>query len=169
MFLSDIVTADGKFLEQHVYKRSSYLKRSKYDFPREEPADEDWENWMYFWKSHLLSNYELPTPLGAWKCETHPEWEWRHDSVTNTLYRRHQKNFQTYKPDKCKPYNFNENEWVENLPETVPVSVKVLRSGVARISSRCKDIVEVECCPKSFWEVFFHFKEIQSLKCVKMF
>ena len=101
----------------------------------------------------MLSNYELPTPLDAWKCGTHREWEWRHDSVTNTLYRRHQKNFQTYKPDKSKPYNFNEDEWVETLPSTVPVSVKVLRSGVARINSRCKEIDEEKCSPKMFWEV----------------
>ena len=88
MILSDIVTADGKLLEQYVHERSSYLKRSKYDFPREKPSDADWKIWVDFWKSHLLSNYELPTPMGAWKCVSHRKWEWRYALATKTLYRR---------------------------------------------------------------------------------
>ena len=44
MFMSDIVTADGKFLKQHVTDVDCLpLKRSHYNFPREEPTQGDWE------------------------------------------------------------------------------------------------------------------------------
>ena len=107
LFLSDIATANGKFLEQHVVMRGDYVKRSKYDFPKEDPTEANWNTWISFWKSHLLDNYELPTPLGAWKCATHREWEWRYGPETKSLYRIQGSTFLTYTTDVGRPYNFS--------------------------------------------------------------
>ena len=65
MFLSDIVTADGKFLEQHVTDVGCLpLKRSHHEFPREEPVQDDWETWISYMKVITKQKFELPTPLG---------------------------------------------------------------------------------------------------------
>ena len=101
----------------------------------------------------MLSSYELPTPLGAWKCASHREWEWRYAPVTKTLYRRNQSKFQAYKPDKNRPYNFIEDECVANLPSTEPVSVKVLRGGIVIIRFLGIKIGEEDFIPKSFWDM----------------
>ena len=65
MFLSDIATADGKFLEHFTSKRSDFLLRPKLAFPKECPTDSDWESWCIFWRSWTVDNFELPSPLGA--------------------------------------------------------------------------------------------------------
>jgi len=42
IFLSDMTTADGRYLEQFVFNPGSKVARSKYKFPRESPAKKDW-------------------------------------------------------------------------------------------------------------------------------
>ena len=43
IFLSDLVTADGKYLETFAcQKEFNERPSSKYRFPREEPTDHDW-------------------------------------------------------------------------------------------------------------------------------
>ena len=64
IFLSDIVTADGKFIEQFAQIKSEKLNRSKFIFPCECPSDNDWNVWTSFWKSWTRDNFELPSPLG---------------------------------------------------------------------------------------------------------
>ena len=51
IFLSDIVTADGKFLEQFACNKSEHHVRSKFVFPKECPSDNDWDIWRNFWSS----------------------------------------------------------------------------------------------------------------------
>ena len=44
LFLSSLVTADGKHLETFACQRESSTKlKSRYKFPREEPTDYDWQ------------------------------------------------------------------------------------------------------------------------------
>lgn len=89
IFMSDIVTTDEKFLEQHVTDSGCLLRRrSCYVFPKEEPAQEDWETWISYMKVITNQNFELPTPLGKWKHSTHRKWEWILNERDNILYRR---------------------------------------------------------------------------------
>jgi hypothetical protein len=50
IFLSDIVTADGRRLEDFVM-HSRVGRDSIFSFPREHPSDKDWALWDDFWTS----------------------------------------------------------------------------------------------------------------------
>ena len=88
LFLPDITTADGRFVEQFAVERGEFVKRSKFAFPEEQPTTDDWQTWNTFWNSHLLQNRELPTPLGSWTCVSHRDWEWRYSSLTKFFIER---------------------------------------------------------------------------------
>ena len=48
--MSDIVTADGKFLEEFTIRAlEERHQASKYKFPREIPTKQDWQVWIQFW------------------------------------------------------------------------------------------------------------------------
>jgi hypothetical protein len=49
LFLSDITAADGKYLEQFVFKVGRNSKRSRYKFPHEQPMRQDWDHCVNFW------------------------------------------------------------------------------------------------------------------------
>jgi hypothetical protein len=58
IFVSDIVTADGKYLEEFATARThSREHASTYKFPREAPTQRDWMTWMQFWKQHTVGNF----------------------------------------------------------------------------------------------------------------
>ena len=48
IFLTDMTTADGQYLEQFVFNPGGKVSRSKYKFPQESPAKKDWEVWFNF-------------------------------------------------------------------------------------------------------------------------
>ena len=65
MFLSDMVTADGKRIEPEMIKKHNQgCSQSKYAFPPECPTEAYEEAWMKFWRYHCGENFCLPTPLG---------------------------------------------------------------------------------------------------------
>jgi len=43
IYLSDMTTADGRYLEQFVFDPGSKVTRSKYKFLQESPAKKDWD------------------------------------------------------------------------------------------------------------------------------
>ncbi len=56
IFLSDMTTADGRYLEQFVFNPGSKVARSKYKFPRESPAKKDWDAWFNFWHVYTATD-----------------------------------------------------------------------------------------------------------------
>ena len=48
IFLSDMATADGKYLEQILFDPQENSTKLKYKFPREEPTKTDWTRWTKF-------------------------------------------------------------------------------------------------------------------------
>ena len=87
IFLSDMTTADGQYLEQFVFDPGSKVARSKYKFPRESPAKKDWDAWFNFWHDYTATGDKLHTPLGAWLTPTHRRWLWYYNSPTDNLHR----------------------------------------------------------------------------------
>ena len=87
MFLSDIVTADGRKLEHYVFDPGGERFNSRYHFPREQPTDKDWEQWLSFWKSYTDEGGVIPSPLEHWQHPTHRIWEWFYEKNEQTLYR----------------------------------------------------------------------------------
>ena len=63
LFLSDIVTADGRKLEEMVWEERSQVV-SSFRFPREHPTRADWDCWKLFWKEYADSNGVLKNSLG---------------------------------------------------------------------------------------------------------
>jgi len=46
IFLSDLVTADGRYLESFVFNTGPFKRRSTYCFPQEGPTKGDWDMWL---------------------------------------------------------------------------------------------------------------------------
>ena len=66
IFLSDMVTADGKHLETFASDPGDLeVPQSRFNFPREVPTDHDWEVWKSFWRQHKVENFQLHASLGA--------------------------------------------------------------------------------------------------------
>ena len=76
LFLSDITTADGKYLEQFVFEQTANSVKSTYKFPREEPTRSDWTRWRNFWTSYTTVGRRLHEELGKWKNPSHRTWRW---------------------------------------------------------------------------------------------
>jgi hypothetical protein len=51
IFLLDLSTADGKYLEDFVFIPSGREKASTFKFPREQPTQSNWNLWFDFWHS----------------------------------------------------------------------------------------------------------------------
>ena len=86
MFLSDIVTADGRKLENYVFDPGGGKFISKYQFPKENPTKRDWEYWTNFWSDYTDDCGVIPSPLEQWQHPSHRIWEWFYDEDRNTLY-----------------------------------------------------------------------------------
>ena len=78
IFLSDIVTPDGKMIEEkYLFPQQFHSPpQSTYDFSEERPSDEDWQHWVEFWHAVTYPGFVLPTSLGPWIHDTHRIQEW---------------------------------------------------------------------------------------------
>jgi hypothetical protein len=62
LFLSDITTADGKYLEHFIFDPGGTTKRSQYTFPQEKLLKQDWDRWINFWHEHTTTGGKLKSP-----------------------------------------------------------------------------------------------------------
>lgn len=86
LFLSDLVTADGRNLESFVFDPGGpHSTRSRYKFPREVPTEADWSNWRQFWQATTDEGFTLRLPLGRWLHPTHRIWQWFRDESSGEL------------------------------------------------------------------------------------
>ena len=87
LFLSDITTADGKFIHQQFLSRDNPQPLDlSLSFPREQPTRSDWLLWISTWKQVTSTSFKLRSELGPW---THPstiKWRWFHDITSDCLY-----------------------------------------------------------------------------------
>ena len=87
IFLSDVATADGKYLEQFALEQTANAVNSKYKFPREEPTKSDWTRWRNFWTSYTAAGRLLLEELGTWKHPSHRTWKWYYNKIFDDLQR----------------------------------------------------------------------------------
>ena len=85
IFLSDLTTADGRYLEYFVFNPGSRNRSSSFKFPREVPTREDWGEWFNFWHNFTTTGDKLKVPLGNWISFTHHIWEWYYNEVSDDL------------------------------------------------------------------------------------
>jgi hypothetical protein len=86
LFLLDIMTADGKYLEHFIFDPGGATTWSGYKFPREHPTRQDWDQWMNFWHEYTTTGGKLKTPLGGWINPTHRIWHWYYNKERDELY-----------------------------------------------------------------------------------
>ena len=87
IFLSDLATADGRYLEDAVFNPGGSGRSSSYRFPREVPTRDDWDRWFNFWHSFTSTGNKLNVPLGNWINPTHRIWKWYYREETDDLFR----------------------------------------------------------------------------------
>jgi hypothetical protein len=85
IFLLDITTADGKYLEHFVFEPGTDTTATRYIFPREKPTRDNWATWIDFWQGYTTTGGKLKTPLGNWIYGTHQVWEWYYNKEDNNL------------------------------------------------------------------------------------
>ena len=154
IFLSDIVTADGKFLEQFACEKTSYLCRSKFVFPKECPSDSDWEAWCCFWSSWTVGTHELPSPLGEWISPSHRLWEWHLHDNGKIIYRnRMDGRYDKYVKTNDRGHRFHLVTMVEDRGKCSPISVKMHNGNCVRYRSTAELMPEVEATFDTFWDV----------------
>ena len=83
IFLSDLVMADGRYLESFVFNPGPPKQRSTYSFPCECPTKTDC---LISGKNYATSGGKLKVPLGQWTNPTHRKWLW-YASLVEDLHR----------------------------------------------------------------------------------
>jgi hypothetical protein len=76
IFLSDLTTVDGRYLEYFVFNPGGRNRSSSFRFPRKIPTREDWNRWFDFWHIFTTTGNKLKVPLGNWINPTYRIWKW---------------------------------------------------------------------------------------------
>jgi hypothetical protein len=71
IFLSDLTTMDGRYLEYFVFNLGSRDRSSSFRFPCEVPTKEDWNRWFDFWHTFITTGNKVKVPLSNWINPTH--------------------------------------------------------------------------------------------------
>ena len=98
MFLSDLTTADGRYLEDFVFNPGSRGRSSTFKFPREVPTRRDWNRWSDFWHAYTTTGDKLKVPLGNWNNSTHRIWKWYYRKSDDDLQQVEDDTLFHYKP-----------------------------------------------------------------------
>ncbi len=76
LFMSDICTADGKFIERRFLHTYPTPVSSELSFPREHPTSQDWKVWKSTWSQLTSYTGKLRSPLGDWINTPAAHWTW---------------------------------------------------------------------------------------------
>jgi hypothetical protein len=98
IFLSDITTADGRYLEKFVFDPGRKKQRSQYKFPNKKPSNKDWNAWCIFWHNFTSTGDKLKAPLGKWTHPTHRIWNWYYIVQGDNLQRLEEGTVYHYRP-----------------------------------------------------------------------
>ena len=163
LFLSDISTADGKYLEDFVFNPGGRGRSSKYKFPREVPTRGDWDRWSNFWHSYTATGNALHVPLGNWINPTHRVWKWHYNAATDDLTQIEGTSLIYYKQAvgfritrSSRPYRKSHEEPLKLCTEVgLPVSVIGMPGSQVTKLSVGPAIANPSRTNKDFWE-FLH-------------
>jgi hypothetical protein len=159
IFLSDIVTADGRRLEEFV-TQSRVGRDSRFNFPREQPSDKDWALWDDFWTSWCLPNGTMPTVLGKWIVLSHQKWQWFYDENAEVLWEYDQSSWIEYHRSHYGQATRGSLQftpikvWATREGAGIPVSVKWSANTVQLLLNRGPILADPIQPPsdETFWE-----------------
>jgi len=161
LFLSDLATADGKFLEQFAFESTLNGAKSKYKFPRENPTILDWTRWRKFWTAYGTSGTRLKEELGKWKNPTHRTWRWFYNNKTKDLQRLEKNKLHHYVERKGRTRQSVEYdvEWTEDyvgqlLGIPTSVTTTVSEATVTKLNEGPK-LAKGPSQPADFWEFLY--------------
>jgi hypothetical protein len=98
IFLSDLTTADGKYLKDFAFTPGGMEKASTFKFPQEQPTLRNWNLWFNFWHNFTTTGDKLKVLLGNWLKLTHRIWKWYYRVDTDKLQRVEGNTVFHYKP-----------------------------------------------------------------------
>jgi hypothetical protein len=85
IFLSDLITVDGKYLKDFIFAPGGRDKASTLTFPHERPTQSNWNSWFNFWHNFTTTGDTLKVPLGNWISPTHRIWKRYYRADTDDL------------------------------------------------------------------------------------
>ena len=86
LFLSDISTADGKFIHQQFLTCDTPQPlESSLSFPCELPTRSDWLEWITTWRKVTSSSFRLRSELRPWVHPSTVKWRWFHDVTSDCI------------------------------------------------------------------------------------
>lgn len=99
LLLSDIATADGRFILPSIFQGSRAAHRtSSLHWPRQTaPPASAWNIWRLA-LGYIATNRKLNTKLGSWITFPHQKWEWFTDMSSETVYLQKNNTWTAYQP-----------------------------------------------------------------------
>jgi hypothetical protein len=85
IFLLDLTTVDGKYLQDFVVAPGGRDKASTFKFPREWPTWSNWNTWFNFWHNFTTTGDTLKVPLGNLISPTPRIWKRYYRADTDKL------------------------------------------------------------------------------------
>ena len=76
LFMSELCTADGKYIDKCFLGRSPSPVDSGLEYPPEEPTRHDWQTWRSTWYQVTSQSGKLRSPLGDWINKPLSSWRW---------------------------------------------------------------------------------------------
>ena len=157
LFLSDMVTANGRKLEQSTVKAPFTPINSTMAFPREEPSMTDWQHWERFWNDISYDSLTLWRPLGKWINPTHRQWVWFFDEKTQQLQQQEEEGISYYVPSSLRNRTRSEQLYRKAWSDTeagttgVPISVTVIDDSTVIKGEMGTPIASGPSQPQDFW------------------
>ena len=147
LFLSDIVTADGRKLEQEYlydWQQSAEYEfgkhRSQFEFGRECPSEADWNTWSLYWsrQCHGCAHHTLPCGLGGWRAASPRIWRVFYDEDDDRLEILSDTRGLVY--FERERGRFVERQATKDAcPKGLPASVKWMPNGTAKLLNRSRE------------------------------
>ena len=120
IFLSDLTTADGRYLEDFVFNPGGRDRASSFKFPREVPTRTDWDCWFDFWHNFTTTGDKLKVPLGNWINPTHRIWKWYYRAASDDLYHVEANTLVHYTPSSGFRFTRSTQTYQKSFEEPLP-------------------------------------------------
>jgi hypothetical protein len=175
IFLSDLTTADGRYLEDYIFNPGGRGRSSKYKFPRKQPTRGDWNQWFDFWHSFATPGDKLKVPLKNWTSPTHCIWKWYYREDTNDLQQVKGNTMFLYKP--ALGFCFTRATWTYHAIHEVPLSPSTICGMPILVTgSFAQQVVKLSVGPPlakesnartEFWEFLYSWGGAWMLEVIK--
>ena len=163
IFLLDLTTADGRYLEDFIFNPGGRVWSSSFKFPCEVPTRADWNCWFNFWHDFTITGDNLKVTLGNWINPMHRIWKWYYRAAYDDLYRVDNNLLVHYKPSVSLRFTRLTRTYHRSFKEPLPLKMDhgspisvagLAASKVVKLSTGPGLATVADTCT-GFWE-FLH-------------